>query len=293
MLEKLTLHNFQRHQRLTLVLGPITTIVGGNGHGKSTLARALRWLAFNRPAGDHVLRHGQKSCRVRLHVDGRRLERAKGPNVYRLDGQTYRAFGTGVPEEVGQLLNLGPENFQAQIEAPYWFCLPPGQVSQQLNAVVDLSLIDRTLAALASQVRRARLALEIAQDRHQRAKEAAEQLAWTEVAHQRLHALEGHWQRAHKAQQAEREIRSLAEGCQQAQARCRQLATALRQLAPLLRRARLAAHEEQDLATMAVALRDLARAKERLCASRRRLGVVEKKLARYRACPLCGAALRS
>jgi exonuclease SbcC len=158
VIEKIQIQNFQKHERLRIQFDKrITTIVGPSDTGKSSVMRALYWLAFNKPRGFWFLRNGAKSCSVKLWIDGHKLERrrSKSKNVYLLDGVELKAVGSDVPEEVQAVLNLKEENFQHQHDAPFWFSLTPGEVGKRLNAIIDLSIIDKSLTWLVSKVRRA------------------------------------------------------------------------------------------------------------------------------------------
>jgi len=161
MITEIRLANFQGWRRLKVKLDErVTTLVGPSDRGKSAVIRALKWIAFNRPRGDAMIRDGAKFVGVSVFVDDHQITRKKGSvNHYSMrpvgeeEGVTYNAFGTQVPDDIAELLNVGEVNFQDQHDPPYWFTLSPGQVSKQLNAIVDLGIIDDTLKNLASQVR--------------------------------------------------------------------------------------------------------------------------------------------
>lgn len=152
MIEELLLENFQAHKKLRLRLGPgVTTLTGPSDRGKSSVVRALRWLCHNEPRGTGFVRQGAGGARVTLTIDGRKVSRSNvGHNLYTLDGKEFAAFGSAVPPEVAALLSITPLNFQRQHDAPLWFSLGAGAVSRELNAVVNLALIDSTLSNLAS-----------------------------------------------------------------------------------------------------------------------------------------------
>ena len=181
MLTRLILKNFQRHKDLTINLDSVTALLGSTDCGKSSCLRALRWLSLNRPSGDSFIRRGAKTCSVELQVDGHTItrERGGGKNTYTLDSKEYAAFGQDVPEEIQKVLNLDEGNFQGQHAPAFWFSRTAGEVSRELNQIVNLSLIDSTLAALAASLRQARAVVVVSEQRLKDAEGKAAELAWT------------------------------------------------------------------------------------------------------------------
>ncbi len=193
MIDWVTLEGFQKHQNRTFRLGPVTTLVGPTGSGKSSLVRALYWLCFNKPDGDHFVRHGSKLCTVTASIDGRILSRSKGKGVnsYTLDGVEYKALGRGsVPQAVSEFLRTDPINFARQAEPYFWFSGTQGEVSRSLNELVDLSLIDDSLAFAAKSVAKAKEDRQEAQNRVRMHQEAIQNLNWTDRTRKALDALE-------------------------------------------------------------------------------------------------------
>ena len=187
MLEQLQIQNFQAHSKLRLEFAPgITTIVGPSDTGKSSIIRALRWVATNQPGGEAFIRYGTKGCTVRLTVDGhtvtRRRKRGGDVNTYHLDDDEFKAFGRGVPDTVAEFLNL-PE--------VCWPC--------QHNAIVDLGVIDDTLRAVGSTFHAARVKLESAEEGLTEAKEEADGLAWVADADKALRGVEAAYGDAYAA----------------------------------------------------------------------------------------------
>ena len=179
MLESLTLVNFQPHRKLRIDLDPrITVIVGQTDSGKSSVIRALQWIAFNRPAGDAFVRHGRKRASARLTADGLKIVRRRGKadNSYELSGKEFKAFGSGVPDEISGLLNLSEINFQGQHDSPFWLSETAGQVGRNLNEIVNLDVIDRSLSEAGSRVREAATGLRLAGERRRKAEEELEEL---------------------------------------------------------------------------------------------------------------------
>lgn len=91
MLHKLVIQNFQTHKDLGVTLGPhVTTIVGTTDAGKSSVLRALGWVALNRPTGDAFIRDGARAVSVELGTEKHDIIRERGPgkNTYVLRPMT-------------------------------------------------------------------------------------------------------------------------------------------------------------------------------------------------------------
>jgi len=172
-LARLKLSNFQAHKRLTLKLDPAVTILTGRSDcGKSAVIRALRWLCLNDFAGASFIRKGATWTKVSLRAGGKRIVRSRGrKNLYKLDGKSFAAFGSGVPDEVSDLLRLSPDNFSDQHDGPFWFNQNASEVSRRLNAVVDLSMIDLVLSGIGKKASAATTNLQFCRDRLASAKE--------------------------------------------------------------------------------------------------------------------------
>lgn len=196
MFESLTIQNFQAHKRIKVEFDPhITTIVGSSDVGKSAIIRALRWVATNAPNGDAFIRHGSKGSTVKLFVDGHVVTRRRSlkgaTNEYLLDDNEYKAFGRTVPEPIEALINMGSTGWQQQHDAPFWFSESPGEVSRQLNAIVNLGIIDETLSGVAKTVNRARTSLEVAETNLTAAKADYDALSWVDGFNSDLLIVEG------------------------------------------------------------------------------------------------------
>lgn len=195
MLESLTLLNFQAHRRLTIDFDPgVTTIIGPTDSGKSTILRALRWVCLNQFDGpaDSFIRWGAASSKVKVSVDGHSLIRRKGSvNSYELDGREFRAFGADkVPDEIANLLRLTLGNFQGQLDSHFWFSESAGQVSRELNQIVNLEAMDEAMSAVASQARQAKVELDVTQARLDESLIARKAVEWVERADERLKRIE-------------------------------------------------------------------------------------------------------
>lgn len=194
MLERLTIHNFQIHRKLTIDFDPyITVLTAPSDTGKSAVLRSLRLVCFNLPSGTAFISHGEDQTKIVLKADGHKIvrTRSKSVNEYSLDGKEYKAFGQGnVPDEIEKLLNVGDINWQRQHDPPFWFSLTAGQVSKELNAIINLGLIDDALSSVASELRKARSAEDVTQGRLKEAEDRKAELAWVPELNERLKAVE-------------------------------------------------------------------------------------------------------
>lgn len=137
-------------------------------------------MCLNTPSGSAFVRHGTKSCSVTVKIGKTEVLRRKGKGVneYRCGDRVYKVPGTGVPDEIESLLRIGPINFQNQFDSPFWFSLSPGQVSKELNKIVNLDVIDHTLAAAAARLRKSKSERDVTENRLQKAERAVESLSF-------------------------------------------------------------------------------------------------------------------
>lgn len=181
MLRKISARNFQCHAKLDIDLDRITTFVGVSDSGKSALLRMIGWVAFNQPVGDEMVRQGAPSAIGKLVFDDCTVIRTKGKgrNSYTLDGKIQKAFGAGkVPDLVAAAMRLDSINFQWQFDGHFWFADTAGKVSQELNRIVDLSVIDSSLAAANADLKKAKATREVCEERLEAARKEAASLAW-------------------------------------------------------------------------------------------------------------------
>jgi DNA repair exonuclease SbcCD ATPase subunit len=152
MIKKINIENYQSHKKTELELSNgVNVIVGSSGSGKSVILRSINWLINNRPGGDFFRSDwgGETSCKIEInnHV----IERVKNDteNLYILDNDyknPFKAFGQDVPEEIKKILNMSSVNFQYQMDAPFLFSNSSGEVARYINEIINLDIIDKTLA---------------------------------------------------------------------------------------------------------------------------------------------------
>jgi len=156
VIKKVTLKDFQIHKNLELEFGKFTTLTGGSNGGKSAVLRAISGLTKNSSPANYV-RRGQQSLSVTIEFDdGQKIEWQKGEKVNKYiitdaAGATrvLDKVGAGVPEEVSDILRLGPVavkgsdkeyiNFHNQLEAPFLISSTPGNVAKLFGELTSAS----------------------------------------------------------------------------------------------------------------------------------------------------------
>lgn len=184
MISKVKIRYFTTHKKCDIEFGPhVTTLTGSSATGKSTILRAIRFAAMNKPSGDKMISWGEDKTSVRLFIDKKKITRRKGKgvNLYKLTGykDPFKAFGRdNVPQPIADLVNMGDLNFQGQHDKPFWFCESPPEVSRQLNKIVNLEVIDRTLSNIDGGIRDAKAEIKLTTKRLEDAEEQKKELAF-------------------------------------------------------------------------------------------------------------------
>ncbi len=113
-IKKIILQNFQSHKYSIVELDEqLNVIVGPSDSGKSAIIRALKWVLYNEPSGDYFIREGEKEASVTVEFSDNikvKRYRSKSKNTYHLfirgEEQIYQGFGTNVPEEIIQAMEI-------------------------------------------------------------------------------------------------------------------------------------------------------------------------------------------
>lgn len=164
MLNEIKLTNFQAHKRLVLALRPgLNVVTGSSDTGKSALVRALRFVALHENATG-LTTHGETDMSVRVFTNAgdiiTRFRNAKEYG-YALNGtQKFLACARDQPIPITTALNLTPTNFQSQFDPHFLLSLTPGQVAKEINRIVALEDIDRSLSWLKERTKSTGILLE-------------------------------------------------------------------------------------------------------------------------------------
>ena len=157
MIQNLKIKNFQSHRETELDFDPgVNIIVGASDSGKTAILRALRWLVWNRPGGEAFRSRWGGETRVELTIDQDRYIRSKDKdNTYQInDAKPFKAFGTDVPDEIKNRLQLNEINLQQQLDSPFLLTETSGEVAKHFNRIAHLDHIDNSLSQINSATRK-------------------------------------------------------------------------------------------------------------------------------------------
>jgi DNA repair protein SbcC/Rad50 len=194
MIKRLQLRNFRAHKKLDVRFGNgVNSIIGNNYAGKSTILRAIRYASQNKPSGDSVIRWGATRVSVRITDEKKnkvKRIRGKSVNLYKLNDKEFKAFGNKVPEEIQKTLGLSDINFQGQHDAPFWFSKTAGEVSRELNVIVNLDVIDSTLSTVQSGIQSTKSLIGLVEKRRDNFKEEKNRLKYVKELNKSLKLVE-------------------------------------------------------------------------------------------------------
>jgi exonuclease SbcC len=152
MIKKVEIENFQSHKKTILEFVPGTNvIIGESDAGKSAIFRAINWVITNRPLGDGFRSDWGGDTRVAIYTaEGDVIERIKTAtkNVYVVNGKALTAFGSDVPQQVNEILQMDEANIQSQMDVPFLLAVSPGEAARLLNKAASIDDIDYTLSNL-------------------------------------------------------------------------------------------------------------------------------------------------
>jgi len=152
MIKTLTIKNFQSWKDTIFDFhGGVNVIIGLSDNGKSAVIKALKLLIFNRPlGGEYQSNWGGKTSVEVATEEGQTISRSQSENgtdkTYLLNSlPPFKAFGTSVPDEIIQALNIDEVNFQSQFTPHFLLSRSAGDVAQHFNRIAHLDKIDTSL----------------------------------------------------------------------------------------------------------------------------------------------------
>jgi len=186
MIKNLTIENFQSHKHTSLDFHPgVNVILGLSDVGKSSILRALNWVAFNNPSGDFFRSDfTKKDTKVSVTFDSEdTVVRRRGKdNCYLVNDQKFKALGTKVPEEVSDLFNMDDVNMQPQWQSYFMLDQSSGQVARSLNAISGLEDMDLSMKAINSKIKDSNTEVSNLAEDIKECEEEIEALSWIDAA---------------------------------------------------------------------------------------------------------------
>lgn len=167
MIERIVLHNFQKHENLAVSFTDgFNLITGCNGWGKSAILRAIQWVtvnegdskAFRRTYLDNMgnLKTSNETW-VELYIDGHVIKRvySTSKNEYYLDGVKLTGFGRSVPNEIKNICRMESFNFSEQFAPLFLIGDSSGSsVVKELGEITSLEEMEQLTNAVNSDVRK-------------------------------------------------------------------------------------------------------------------------------------------
>ena len=157
MIKSLEINNFQSHERSRLEFNPgVNVIIGSSDNGKTACIRSLRWAIWNKPSGDAIRSWWGGDTWVRVETEKGYVIRSKDKmdkyilttyqsnkkGVSHEEEHTFKAFGTGVPEEISRFFNFSEINLQLQLDSVFLLSKTSGEVAAHFNKIAKLDEID-------------------------------------------------------------------------------------------------------------------------------------------------------
>jgi exonuclease SbcC len=158
MILSLHLVNFELHEdTLIEFVKGVNIIRGSTGQGKTSIRRALTYVAFSKPVQGRP-NDKSKDSYVTLRCSGipaitrGRTGGKKGKNYYKIDSKLVsgeeqdplKAFKRTVPPEIVQMLDMSEVNIQEQFKEYYLLQSTAGQVAKTIHKLLGMDLVDKT-----------------------------------------------------------------------------------------------------------------------------------------------------
>lgn len=234
--------NFQSHALTEVGLSPgINAFIGASDQGKTATLRGLSWLVNNSPSGDAIVSDWARNekgeltdeCSVTVDTDSgvriRRIKTAKR-NGYDVGKDVFNAIKTNVPPQVEDALNLGPVNWQRQLDPPFLLSDSGGARARFFNQLIRLEEVDQCMSMAESLRRKVSGAIPPLEEGIAAGKARLSELGWVDTQETNLKLLEELLQENEQACVKLAKLQLLVEELQEAQASVLRLAPPLKQL---------------------------------------------------------------
>jgi exonuclease SbcC len=194
MIEAVGIENFQSHKGTNIVLSPGVNVFKGRSHaGKSVIIRAIRWALLNQPRGTNFVSHFKKkkdttSVGIEFSDGGHVVRQRRGTTVngYESSVGDFEAMRSDVP------------NVQMQGDPYFMLNMTPGKVAKELNKLVGLDIIDKTIGRLNKLQNEATAKVNVLEDMVENEKEELEDLSFVDDLEVRVKEIETLWDEYNK-----------------------------------------------------------------------------------------------
>jgi exonuclease SbcC len=166
VIASVTIKGFQSHINSQFNLSPgLTVLTGPTDSGKTALIRAIRWVAFNEPAGETFVNQATGEAIVQITLgDGTIITKGRrkgGRTSYHLvpvNGQSQLFEQADVPQEVTATLGITRQtfgdfetalNFAFQLDSPFMISEPPSAGAKVLGKIAGTEIVDQALKSVA------------------------------------------------------------------------------------------------------------------------------------------------
>lgn len=298
MIEELFVKNFQSHPDSHLRFSKgVNVIKGETNSGKSALLRTLYWIIEGKPVGDRFRSDWGGDTETWVVVDGNKIgrKRSDDENIYFLNEDIFKSFKTNVPEEVKTALNISEKiNIQKQMDSPFLVSKSPGEVGRQLNELVDLQIVDKSLQNIEKKKRRLNQDQKYIEEDLNKTKNFLNELKDLDEWEKQVYDLKESWDSMIEAEEKHIAIRRLIKGVDNKKKELKSLQSIsqysdkIKDLEGVLS---FVIKEISDLDKKRKLVRGLQKAKKEHLKNRKEIAVFKENLKNImpEVCPLCGA----
>jgi exonuclease SbcC len=206
MIEAVGIENFQSHKGTNIVLSPGVNVFKGRSHaGKSVIIRAIRWALLNQPRGTNFVSHFKKkkdttSVGIEFSDGGHVVRQRRGTTVngYESSVGDFEAMRSDVPDEIKTVTQMNAINVQMQGDPYFMLNMTPGKVAKELNKLVGLDIIDKTIGRLNKLQNEATAKVNVLEDMVENEKEELEDLSFVDDLEVRVKEIETLWDEYNK-----------------------------------------------------------------------------------------------
>lgn len=198
MIDKIELYNFKSHKKSILNFHPgVNIITGITESGKSNIRKAFSWVIDNRPLGSNFRSYWGGVTKVKINTNGFIVSRIKGKkdayilfNLKTKKKIVFKAFGTKVPEEISEVLNLSAINLQKQFTMPFLLNESAGKVANHFNKIAKLDKIDISESLVKKEINKLKNKIEFDKEELKTAEIKLSKFVYLKKAEAKLEVLE-------------------------------------------------------------------------------------------------------